>query len=212
MTVISLHVGLPRNEVRKTGRFVTGGGKEPVERALLRFRGFEGDQVADRKHHGGADRTACVYPAGHYTWWKTTYGFELMPGAFSENITVEGAGEDAICIGDIVRIGTALTQVTLPRDPCTTIDRITEIPSLHRLARETGRCGFHMRTLKEGLVTVGDAFEIVERHPRGISVAATLALYHGRSTDPALARLLQEMPEFAEEGKRELARRLGSGG
>ena len=187
---------------------MTGGAKTSVSSAVLRFPGFEGDGVADRRHHGGVDRTACVYPAEHYQWWKDAYGYALRPGAFSENLTVDGAVEDAICIGDVIQIGDALAQVTLPRDPCGTIDRITEIPSLHRLARETGRCGFHMRTIREGAIRVGDEFRIVERNGKGITVAMTLDLYHGRSKDRALARLLQGMPEFAEEGKRELARRL----
>jgi MOSC domain-containing protein YiiM len=208
MTVVSLHVGMPRTETRRDGRLFTGGAKASVAAAMLLFGGFEGDGVADRRHHGGADRTACVYPAGHYAWWKSTHGYDLAFGAFSENLTVEGATEGEICIGDIFRIGGALTQVTLPRDPCRTIDRITEIPSLHRIVRQSGKCGFHMRTLEEGLVHAGDRFELVERNPAGISVAAVLDLYHGRSTDRALMERLQGMTEFADEGRRELTRRL----
>jgi hypothetical protein len=40
-------------------------------------------------------------------------------------------------------------------------------------------------------------------------VAAVLDLYHGRSADRALQQKLLRMPEFADEGKRELTRRLG---
>jgi MOSC domain-containing protein YiiM len=209
MTVVMLHVGTPRTETRRAGNLFTGAAKSPVAAAVLRFDGFEGDGVADRRHHGGPDRTACVYPAAHYQWWKTAHGFDLGFGAFSENLTVDGLREEDICIGDVVRIGAALAQVTLPRDPCRTLDRVTEIESLHLLARESGKCGFHMRTREEGLVRVGDPFELVERNPAGVSVAVALDLYHGRSTDRALVLKLQAMPEFAAEGKRELARRLG---
>lgn len=209
MIVVSLHVGTPRRETLPSGTLVTGGAKASVTGAMLRMDGFEGDGVADHRHHGGPDRTACVYPAEHYAWWISVHDCTLQFGAFSENLTVEGVREGEICIGDIVRIGKALTQVTLPRDPCPTIDRITDIHSLHRMARESGRCGFHMRTLEEGLVQAGDLFEVVERNPAGISVAAVLDLYHGRSSDRALRQRLQDMPEFADEGKRELARRLG---
>jgi MOSC domain-containing protein YiiM len=55
----------------------------------------------------------------------------------------------------------------------------------------------------------GDPFELMERNPANVSIAAVLDLYHGRSKDRALLEKLQGMPEFAEEGKRELARRLG---
>jgi MOSC domain-containing protein YiiM len=210
MIVVSLHLGMPGLEIRRSGELFTGGVKAEVPSAMLRFAGFECDGVADSLHHGGTDRAACVYPAGHYAWWKSTQGYELPFGSFSENLTVEGLHEKEICIGDVVRIGAALLQVTLPRDPCPTIDRILEIPSIHRIARESGNCGFHMRTLEEGLVKVEDRFEIVDRHAEGVSVAAVLDLYHGRSSDRVLLRMLQSMPEFAEEGKRELAKRLGT--
>jgi MOSC domain-containing protein YiiM len=209
MTVVSLHVGMPRTVTRQAGDIHTGGVKASAPWAMLRFGGFEGDGVADRGHHGGPDRAVCVYPALHYEWWKTVKGIDLQFGAFAENLTVDDIEDGDICIGDIVRIGAALAQVTLPRDPCRTLDRITEIPSLHLLARESGRCGFHMRTLEEGLVWLGDPFELMERNPANVTVAAVLDLYHGRSTDRALLLKLQNMPEFAEEGKRELARRLG---
>jgi hypothetical protein len=49
----------------------------------------------------------------------------------------------------------------------------------------------------------------VERNAEGISVAAVLDLYHGRSKDRELLLRLRAMGEFADEGKRELAERLG---
>jgi MOSC domain-containing protein YiiM len=209
MTVVSIHVGMPRRLLRESGEFLTGGAKAEVSEAMLRFGGFEGDLVADRIHHGGPDRAACAYPAGHYAWWKSEYGYELGFGAFCENLTVEGLLEEGIFVGDILRIGDALTQVSLPRDPCKTIDRITAIPSLHRIARESGNCGFHLRTLEEGRVRVGDGIELAERNAEGISVAAVLDLYHGRSRDGELYTRLRGMREFADEGKRHLAERLG---
>ena len=66
-----------------------------------------------------------------------------------------------------------------------------------------------MRTLEEGLVRIGDRFELVERNGAAVSVAAVLSLYHGRSTDRALVAVLHGMSVFADEGKRELAKRIG---
>jgi MOSC domain-containing protein YiiM len=209
MTVVSIHIGLPRAEPHRSGELYTGGAKARVGEAFLRLEGFEGDRVANTRLHGGPDRSACVYPAGHYAWWKAERGFNLAYGAFCENLSVDGLREEDICVGDILRAGAALAQVSLPRDPCSTIDRLLELPGIHLMAKESGRCGFHLRTLEEGLVEVGDCFEIVERNPAAISVAQALDLYHGRSTDRALAERLRNLPEFAEEGKREIARRLG---
>lgn len=206
MKVLALHVGMPRTLIREGGELYTGGEKAEADEAMLRFPGFEGDRVADKVHHGGPDRAACVYPAAHYAWWKSERGYELGMGAFCENLSVDGLLESELCIGDVFRVGEALVQVSLPRDPCRTIDRIAGIPGLHSLAKEAGKCGFHMRVLEEGRVRRGDAFELAQRHPAGISVAASLDLYHGRSTDPALVAALLGMEEFADEGKRRLAK------
>jgi MOSC domain-containing protein YiiM len=209
MKVLSIHVGIPRRLSLESGEILTGGAKAEVGEAFLRFEGFEGDAVADKAHHGGADRAACVYPAAHYAWWKSEQGYDLSFGGFCENLSVEGLLEAEVRIGDILRVGAALAQISLPRDPCKTIDRLAGIPGIHRIAKERGKCGFHMRVLEEGRVRVGDGFEIVERNREGISVAAVLDLYHGRSADRELLGALQGMPEFADEGKRYLAKRLG---
>jgi MOSC domain-containing protein YiiM len=207
MTIVSLRIGMPRRELRRSGELYTGGAKAPTTEAVLRFAGFEGDRVANPDFHGGEDRAACVYPAGHYALWKAERGFDLGFGAFCENLSVDGLVEGDVRIGDKVRLGEALAQVSLPRDPCATIDRLLEIPDIHRLARESGRCGFHMRVLEEGRVRLGDRFEVVERDAAAISLALVLDLYHGRSRDRALARRLMDLPAFAEEGKRYLAKK-----
>jgi len=210
MKVIAVHVGKPRSVTVAGATFRTAGAKSSVESALLRPDGFEGDGQANRTYHGGMDRTACVYAREHYAWWKQVHGFSLGPGAFAENLTVEGALEHEICIGDVLRVGKALIQVSLPRDPCRTLDRLTGIAGFGNLARESGRCGFHARTVQEGLVRAGDDFDVVQRDAERITVAMALDLYHGRSDDYGLARRLLAMQSFAEQGKADIARRFGA--
>jgi MOSC domain-containing protein YiiM len=208
LRVVALFIGKPRTVIVAGATFRSGGAKTAAASAFLRFDGFDGDASSNLKHHGGRDRTACVYPLEHYAWWKAARGFDLGPGSFAENLTVEGALEDALCIGDVVRIGGALAQVSLPRDPCGTLDRLTGIPGLGAAARAAARCGFHMRTLEEGLVRAGDAFAVVGRDPAGFTVAAALDLYHGRSHDPELARRLFAIPALADQGRREIGQRI----
>ena len=210
MTVVAVFVGTPRTVEAGGSRVYTGGAKEAVPAAFLTVDGFTGDGQADLRHHGGRDRAACVYPAEHYRWWAAQ-GTPLALGAFSENLVIEQALEGEIFIGDVVRIGKAVAQVSLPRDPCRTIDRLTGIPGLHGRMRESGRCGFHLRTLQPGEVRAGDMAELVQRASHGITVSAVLDLYHGRSLDRELFRRLDALPEFAEQGKRDIARRLAPG-
>jgi MOSC domain-containing protein YiiM len=208
MKIIALFVGKPRTLTVAGATFRSGGAKTSVESAFLRFDGFDDDGPANLKHHGGRDRTACVYPLEHYAWWKETHDFDLGPGSFAENLTIEGALEDVLCIGDVARMGAALVQVSLPRDPCATLDRLTGIPGFGAMARDAGKSGFHMRTMEEGLVRAGDTFDIVHRDPAGFTIASALDLYHGRSRDQELARRLFAIPALAEQGRREIAQRL----
>jgi len=210
MTVVALFIGAPRTVEARGTRLYTGGAKQPVDAARLTADGFLGDGQADLRHHGGRDRAACVYPAGHYLWWKA-HGLRLAFGAFCENLTVEDAREEELCIGDVLRIGTAAAQISLPRDPCRTIDRLTGAEGLFERARDSGRCGFHMRTVEPGDVRVGDEVVTVRRASHGITVAQVLDLYHGRSSDVELFRRLEALPDLAAQGKRDIARRLGLG-
>jgi MOSC domain-containing protein YiiM len=211
MRIAAVFVGMPRKVRAADRQLVTAGAKSPVDSVFLGVDGFEGDGVANRKYHGGRDRAACLYVAEHYAWWKQAHDFDLLPGAFCENLTVEGASEEAVCIGDIFRAGSALLQVSQPRDPCRTLDQLNGLPGLAELARDSGKCGFHMRTLEEGVVHPGESFELVRRDPRGIAVARVLDLYHGRSTDRELFRRLQEMTEFGVQVKQDIARKMGWG-
>jgi MOSC domain-containing protein YiiM len=206
--VVGVYIGKPRMVTAPGGSCYTGGAKTAVPSAFVTMEGFEGDGQGNLKHHGGRDRTVCVYPAERYAWWRRTAGIELPFGAFSENLVIEGAGEDSVCIGDIYRAGNALLQCSLPRDPCRTIDRLTGVDGLWQQARDAGACGFHMRTLEEGLVTEGCAFTLEKRHPEGITVSMALDLYHGRSRDTELAARLCGMPELAAEGRRAIMARL----
>jgi MOSC domain-containing protein YiiM len=208
MRVVALFVGKPRTVKAPGGTLYTGGMKDSVEAARLNWDGFEGDGQGNLKYHGGPDRTVCVYAEERYAWWRAENSCDLRFGSFSENLTVQGAVEDAVCIGDIYRVGEALVQVSLPRDPCRTIDKVSGIDGLWLKARDAGACGFHMRTLEEGLVKADSAFELVQRHPEGITVAMALDLYHGRSRDAELAGRLCRMQEFAEEGKKAVAARV----
>jgi MOSC domain-containing protein YiiM len=208
MRIVAVFVGMPRTVSAPGGALFTAGAKSSVESAFLRREGFDGDGQGNLRHHGGRDRTVCVYPFDHYGWWKSSRGFDLSAGAFCENLTVEGALEDEVCIGDVYHVGDALAQVSLPRDPCRTLDRLTGRANLWKETRDCGKCGFHMRTLEEGIVRAGDELSLAMRHPEGITVAMALDLFHGRSRDIELAQRLMAMPEFAEQGKKDIAARL----
>jgi MOSC domain-containing protein YiiM len=206
--IVSLNVALP--QVQRYGReeLRTGGAKKPVPRALLRFEGFDGDGQADKVNHGGVDKAVCVYPFDHYAHWEKVFGRRLEPGAFSENLTVSGAVETGVCIGDVFRAGEAVLQVSQPRTPCSKLAGKNGQRLLPKWIGRTGYTGFYMRVLSEGLVSEGDPFERIENHPDLIAVADVNDVIYERSTDAGLIERLANLPEFGGDGRTRFARRL----
>ena len=150
--------------------------RAPVEVGPM---GFEGDEQADRVNHGGLDKAVHHYPHDHYAFWHDELdGHELLaaPGAFGENITTSGLVESDLCIGDRLRLGTAVVEVSQGRQPCWKLD--------HRFARtgvtarvlQTARSGWYYRVIEPGTVREGDTIEVVERGHEGWSVERVFRL------------------------------------
>jgi hypothetical protein len=69
--------------------------------------------------------------ADHYPAWRTELTFAGFPlGGFGENLSVEGASEETVCIGDVWQAGKAALQVASPRKPCSKISQFWSRPTL----------------------------------------------------------------------------------
>jgi MOSC domain-containing protein YiiM len=80
---------------------------------------IEGDGQGDRAGHGGEQRAVFVYQLDSYRYWERELGRkDFVHGQFGENFTVQGLGDDELCIGDRYQIGTATSEVTQPRVTC----------------------------------------------------------------------------------------------
>ena len=109
MKLLSVNAGTPQT-VEWNGREVTTAiFKHPVEGP--RFVGrinVEGDGQADRVAHGGEHRAVFVYQIESYHYWQEHLGRDdFTYGQFGENFTVQGLADNAVCVGDRYRIGTA---------------------------------------------------------------------------------------------------------
>lgn len=157
MKLLAVSIGQPR-EVPWRGRMVRSAiWKAPVHgRVRVGRLGLDGDVQADPAYHGGHEMAVYLYPAEHYAYWRPMLG-ELPWGAFGENLTVEGLLEDAVHIGDELRIGTALLEVTQPRTPCVKLAVRLQRPSIVREFTQSRRSGFYCAVREEGLVQAGDA-------------------------------------------------------
>ena len=208
MRIISLNVGLPSAQRYEGRQVITGGAKKPVSHAVLRFGNFDGDRQADQLNHGGLEKAVCVYPFDHYPYWSRQLARELKPGAFSENLTVSGAIETEVCVGDVFRIGEARVQVSQPRMPCAKVAGKNGAKMLPKLMANVGYTGFYMRVLSEGLVAADDGFDLLRAHPERITLADVNSIIYEKSYDIALIKQLAELAEFSEVGRTLLAQRL----
>lgn len=139
----------------------------------LGMTGLQGDRIADRRFHGGPDRTLCHYPTQHYVYWAQRFP-QLHPrlglGAFGENLGTEELDEDQVCIGDRLRWGDALIEICQPRSPCVRLDSRHGVRGLARELSASGRIGWLYRTIEAGHVRPGDAMQLLERPQPGISI------------------------------------------
>src|SRR5580704_15726629 len=182
--LLSVNVGLPR-DIEWKGRTVhTGIWKNPVPgRHRARRLNLDGDGQGDLKGHGGEHRAVFVYQIDSYHYWqeqlkRPDLGDPKSFGQFGENFTIEGLPDDAVCIGDRYRIGSALFEVTQPRVTCYRVGIRMNEPQMAALLVAHGRPGFYFRVLEEGEVGAGDEIVRVMQGPDGMTVAAIDALLY----------------------------------
>jgi MOSC domain-containing protein YiiM len=172
MVLLSVNVGRPRLLAGEGQTVSSAIFKTPVAGPVeLGVEGLEGDHQASRRVHGGPEMAVCVYPHEHYGYMAEKLGVELSPGAFGENFTTEGLLEEEVCIGDVMRVGHAVVQVSKPREPCVNLARRYRNPAIVRWITETCYTGCYLRVVETGYVEAGNRIELVERPHPGHTVA-----------------------------------------
>ncbi len=194
--VVSVNVGMPRT-ISAGGRpVVTSIFKSPVAgRVAVRQHNIEGDRQSDLTVHGGPNKAVYLYPEEHYSYWREQLpDMELLPGVFGENLTTRGVLEEDFQIGDRIRIGTTLLQITQPRMPCFKLGIRFGRADMVKRFWLSGRSGIYFSIVEEGELAAGDPIELASREEMGISVADVVALYRGTKTDADLMRRALSAP------------------
>ena len=176
----------------------------------LGFTGLAGDGQADLKNHGGKDKAVYAYPLEHYPVWQAKLGRDLPMGALGENFTLEGLLEGQVHIGDTFRIGTALVQVSQPRQPCFKLGARHREPQMPAWMIENGLTGFYLRVLEVGVVCAGDTLERTVQGERGITIVeANRVMHHDKHDLEGIGNLLAE-PALSNSWLGSLRRRLAT--
>ena len=195
MRLVSINVSQPKSaEGTARGTVQTAIDKRPVTGpVMVRTLNVDGDRQGDPTVHGGAEMAVYAYAAEDYAHWRDELGWEMPRyGWFGENFTIAGADSGAICFGDVLHAGDAVLQVTKPRSPCYKLDHQMGDPLFASTFARSGRVGFYLRVLREGVVEAGVPVEMAERDPNGVPIRALSDLAHyGEGTRDDAERILR---------------------
>jgi MOSC domain-containing protein YiiM len=170
--VTSVNVGRPEPLTSRRGAVWSAIGKRPVA-GRVRVEGVNvaGDEQADRRVHGGPDKALYAYASEDTAWWAAQLGRDdLGPGAFGENLTLEGVEVTRARIGERWRIGTVELEVCQPRLPCFKLGLRFRDPLMVRRFAEAARPGAYLRILAEGELGAGDAVELLSRPAHDVTI------------------------------------------
>lgn len=169
----------------------TGIYKAPVSEPIyLEKEAVKGDEVSDRNVHGGIYKACYLFSADHYPYWKDLYpNLDWNYGMFGENLTVSGLDETRIRIGDIYKIGTAIVQVTQPREPCFKFGVKFKNQEVLKQFIAHGRPGTYIKILEEGHVTINDKLILIEQAKNSLTITQLFNLYYAKDKDQSLLKL-----------------------
>lgn len=162
MHVVCVNVGEERRILHGKPSGRTGIYKLPrTEPVLVTRLGLVGDAIVDTANHGGADQAVYLCTVPDYAWWSAYLGRSLDPGTFGENLTLSDLESATLHIGDRLRVGAILLEITAARIPCVTIAARMGDPQFVKKFRAAERPGMYCRVIEEGLVAVHDRVELI---------------------------------------------------
>ena len=161
MQLISVNVGQERAIQNAKLSGVTGIYKQPTAAPVpINPLGLAEDTICDTENHGGVDQAVYVYGAPDYAWWSRQLKRDLAPGTFGENLTISDLESATFTIGDRLKVGAVVLEVTGARIPCVTLAaRMGEPTFVKRFARAE-RPGLYCRVIVPGSVRVGDPVSV----------------------------------------------------
>jgi MOSC domain-containing protein YiiM len=215
--LLSLQIGQPAmhgsegtsDPLRKA--HITAIHKQPVAGPVrVLAETLEGDAVANRKVHGGRDKSICVYASEHYPHWQKFLSQKKSEpyGAFGENFTTQGLLESEVCVGDVFTIGSAIVEVSQPRQPCFTLSRRWQDKRFSIMVDEAGLTGWYFRILQQGEVQAGDTFTRIKQPYPQWTIARANDIMMERETDLDSLQELSVCPALAASWQRELQGKL----
>jgi MOSC domain-containing protein YiiM len=185
LKVVSTNISQPKTVKWRGKNVQTGIFKYPVPSGIyLESEDVRGDDVVDRKYHGGIDKACYLYSADIYDDWKAKFpDADWSLGMFGENITVQGLDEREIYVGDQYEVGECLVEVSEPREPCFKLGIRFGTQKVLKPFIASHSCGVYVRVLAKGLVKSGDEVKLVKRVQDKFSIARIYWLMYNATVE-----------------------------
>ncbi len=206
LKVVSTNISQPKTVKWRGKNVQTGIFKYPVPSGIyLESEDVRGDNVVDRKYHGGIDKACYLYSADVYDDWKAKFpDADWSLGMFGENLTVQGLDERQIFIGDQYQVGEALIEVSEPREPCFKLGIRFGTQKVLKPFINQPHCGVYVRVFNSGLVNPGDEIKLVKRVQDEFSIARIYWLRYNATKENLLevqhALNLETLARSAKQG------------
>lgn len=123
------------------------GRSEPLESA----RAIEGHGFDGCAHASPPRREVLLVSKDHLD------ALGVKPGAIRENITVDGADVQSWAVGQQVRVGEVVLEITMVCDPCHRMDELRD----GLRAQLDGKRGMLAHVVEGGEIALGDSIELV---------------------------------------------------
>ncbi|WP_350287639.1 MOSC domain-containing protein [uncultured Croceitalea sp.] len=191
MKIIATNIG-PATKVEWNGKTIeTGIFKYPTEAPIyLEKEDVASDTVIDRKHHGGEFKACYLFSSDQYPFWKAKYPhLEWNWGMFGENLTVEGLDEANMRIGNVYKVGSALVQISQPREPCFKLGIRFGTQNILKEFIDHEYSGTYVKIIEKGKVEVGDTLTLVKESDNSLSVKQYYKLLFAKEKDMDTVRL-----------------------
>ncbi|MBE3672876.1 MOSC domain-containing protein [Pseudoalteromonas distincta] len=212
MKIISTNISKIKTVVYNGKEVKTGIFKTPTnEPVVIEKLNIRGDEQADLVNHGGVDKAVYAFSYNHYDYWKHTLeNDDLAVGAFGENFTISNLDEANIHIGDHIRIGTALLEVSQPRVPCFKLAIALNNKNSLKLFTQHYCTGVYFRVLEQGIAKTGDSVVIEKKASHDISVKKLFQAFFDKKYPDYESVLLAalELPELALEWHTKIKKKL----
>lgn len=208
--LVHLRVGKVRPVFNKVG-MTSAIHKSPLNFPVtITKSGITGDEHAYEPHRS-PDKAIHHYSSAHYPVWATEIpesAHIFKPGAFGENLFTDELDETKLCIGDKVRIGGVLLEVSEPRSPCYKLNHRFQVKNMANRVQTLLRSGWLYRVLEPGIVEEGAIIELVERVNPDWSIARVAYYLFLERDNMAMNKEITELTALGQEIKEKFEKRV----